>query len=189
MTTRFERAHAHTSRWEIGKVDDPDDPGLATNDGISLRFLRSLDEIERWDHDGDGDIDADDVMDLDEHDKRILFRENFWRSWFDELESETLAIKLYDFGVNMGPRQRNKLAQRAFNELVEPVDRLFVDGRLGPLSMEAIANNCDPDECRLMLGDLEDGAARFYFGLAEKRRQSRRYLFGWLRRCYDRPEV
>lgn len=40
--TPFERAHRFTSRWEGGYVFHPDDPGGATNLGISLRFLRGL---------------------------------------------------------------------------------------------------------------------------------------------------
>lgn len=40
--TPFERAHRFTARWEGGYVCHPDDPGGATNHGISLRFLRGL---------------------------------------------------------------------------------------------------------------------------------------------------
>lgn len=189
MTTRsktLERALEHTRRFEGGYVNDPDDPGGATKYGISLRFLRELDEIERFDYDGDGDLDAEDVRALTTDDADRVYAAHFWNERFERLDP-LVAIKLFDFGVNVGPRQRTRFAQRAANE-IEP-GRLIVDGILGPHTLEALREfGAHPTQAPRLCGDLEDHAARFYYDLAERRRASRKYLFGWLRRCYARPE-
>lgn len=189
MTTRsqtLERALEHTFAFEGGYVEDPDDPGGATKYGVSLRFLRSLGEIERFDHDGDGDLDAADVRELTREDAALVYADHFWNERFERIEP-LVAIKLFDFGVNVGPRQRTKFAQRAVNE-TEP-GRLIVDGILGPRTLEALREYASHyTQGPLLCADLEDHAARFYYGLAERRRASRKYLFGWLRRCYARPE-
>lgn len=185
--TRFERAHAYTMRWEGGRVDDPDDPGGATNAGISLRFLRQTGDIDRYDHDGDGDIDAADVMALTDDQIETLYREHFWLPVFDDLPFEAFAIKLYDFGVNVGLRQMVKFAQFAYNDLeIKLYDDLYVDGIMGPITSNAL-KQIERDDSWYTLRYLEDRAARFYFSLAYRRRRSRKYLLGWLRRAYARP--
>lgn len=188
MATTFERAFNFTRRWEGGFVNDPADPGGATNYGISLRFLRATGLIEQFDFDGDGDLDVTDIRNLSEGAARSLYLEHFWSTAFAEIPSEIAGIKLFDFGVNMGPRQRNRLAQRALNEQIRPEDRLLVDGILGPQTRRRL-EHMTGTQAGIFVADLEDQAARFYFQLAERRRASRKFLFGWLRRCYDRPEI
>lgn len=186
MTARFDRAIGYTLHHEGRYVDDPDDPGMATNFGISLRFLLSRGEIERFDYDGDGDLDADDVRAMSLEQASEVYRQSFWLPWFEDLSSEALAIKVFDFGVNMGPLQCGKLLQRSYNEMVPASARLYVDGKLGPISQQALSM-LSADSERILISDLEDHAARFYYALAEKRAASRKYLFGWLRRAYSRP--
>lgn len=189
MSTRLNRSLNHTLRHEGGFVNDPDDPGGATNYGVSLRFLLATGEIERFDYDGDGDVDAADVRRMTRAQARDIYTDRFWIDAFNHVRSDLLVIKLFDFGVNMGPRQRTKLLQRAINQQLPEGSRLAVDGRLGPATRLAIAEIETREPNELLVIDLEDHAARFYYALAEKRRSSRKYLFGWLRRCYDRPEL
>lgn len=195
MTTRFFRAMNHTLPWEGGYVNDPDDPGRATNYGISLRFLLSLGDIEAYDYDGDGDIDAEDMRLMSKDQARAIYQRHFWRRAYDHIESEALAIKIFDFSVNMGNRQSTKLLQRAFNQWMleytsgsptqSAMRPLRVDGMFGPKTFNA-TRDADLKAWDFLL-TFENACARFYFNLAEKRRRSRKYLFGWLRRCYDRP--
>lgn len=187
MSTRFERAFQHTVRFEGGFVDDPDDPGGATNYGVSLRYLLSTGEIEAFDYDADGDVDADDIRKMTPQDAQIVYRERFWFDWMDDFRVEDLAIKVFDLGVNTGPAQAGKFLQRAINEQLPSGHKLIVDGIIGPKTCQII-KSLKVDQALIALWDVEHHAARFYYMLAEKRRASRKYLFGWLRRCYDRPE-
>lgn len=188
MSTTFEKAIEHTLRFEGGYVNDPDDPGGATKYGISLRYLLARGEIEAFDYDGDGDVDADDVKRLTPADARLIYRERFWNESIAGIPSEMLAVKVFDFGVNMGPKQATRLLQRAVNDNSAQGSRLVVDGSFGPRTRSAVTE-VDVARPWHLVYDLEHHAARFYYGLAEKRRSSRKYLFGWLRRCYDRPEL
>ena len=51
----FNKAHKFVAKWEGGYVNDPDDPGGATNYGVSLRWLKSL-GLDQGDIDHDGDL-------------------------------------------------------------------------------------------------------------------------------------
>lgn len=188
MSTRFQRAFQHTVRFEGGFVDDPDDPGGATNYGVSLRYLLSTGEIEAFDYDADGDVDADDIRKMTPEDAQKIYAERFWFDWMTTFKYELLAVKVFDFGVNTGPGQAGKFLQRAINEQLPRGHRLIVDGIVGPATCR-IVKDLTLDQNIIAADDLEDHAARFYYGLSEKRRASRKYLFGWLRRCYARPEL
>jgi lysozyme family protein len=184
-----DRAIAYAMRWEGGFSDDPRDPGGATNYGISLRFLLADNKIERYDFDGDGDVDANDVRQMTREQAAAVYRERFWWPALNGIP-ERLAIKAFDFGVNMGPGQSTRLLQRALNDYaaITKSPALYVDGVFGPATSGAIAK-VESSVAGLLLADFEELAGRFYFDLAEKRRSARDYFFGWMRRCYARPEL
>lgn len=76
----FNKPHAFTAKWEGGYCNDPDDPGGATNYGISLRWLKSL-GLNQGDIDRDGDIDASDIRALSKEQAAALFKEKFWDAY------------------------------------------------------------------------------------------------------------
>lgn len=118
---------------EGGFVDHPADPGGATNLGISLRFLRAL-GTSLGDVDQDGDIDAEDVQALTREDASRLYRTQFWEPLrLDELPVP-LAMAVFDFAVNTGPRQAVRDLQRTINDYTHPSERIAVDGALGPIT-------------------------------------------------------
>ena len=167
--SHFDKAIAHTLKWEGGLVNDPDDPGGITNHGVSLRFLASLGYIEELDYDKDGDIDEIDVRNMTKEQATAIYRAHFWNESY-ELLPLPLAIKIFDLGVNMGVRQAVKLLQECVG--------VKIDGRFGRNTLAACSG--------FRVSAFEDRAARFYHSLAAKRLKARKYLFGWLSRCYDR---
>jgi lysozyme family protein len=58
----FNQAVKVILQHEGGYVDNPNDPGGATNYGISLRFL--ADHPESGDFNGDGEVDAEDIANM-----------------------------------------------------------------------------------------------------------------------------
>jgi len=181
-TSHFDYALEKTLKWEGGFADHPNDPGGATNYGISLRTLRQLDD-EAFDVDGDGDIDADDVRQFQLKHAKKFYRKYFWKHEYDQIESREVAAKIFDMAVNMGERQAVKLVQRAvnFTRHLLTTQRLAVDGDIGPLTVNAI-NTC---RAEVLLEAIQAAQAEFYFRLTGAKPSRKVFLLGWLRRAYS----
>ncbi len=165
MPTVRNIAHEIIAR-EGGYVNDPDDPGGATNFGVTIHTMRRL----GVDLDGDGRVTAADVRRLTRARARaILIEHYFTRPRIAELP-EVLHATVFDMQVNAGA-QAVKLLQRLLNDMGEPV---AVDGVIGPQTIGAAqrAHAKAP-------GHFADayGIARrnYYYRLADRRPASRKY--------------
>lgn len=177
MTPLFERGLKVVLHHEGGFVHDVDDPGGATNYGISLRFLKSVVQGVKArgitvDLDGDGDVDPDDIRLLDPEMAGELYYEFFWDKRFEELQ-DPVAIKTFDYTVNMGKRQAVKLLQRACNKTTSA--DLIVDGILGSKTIEAARCSYTP----ALLWNLNKEAMKFYNRLVEQKPELKKFLNGW----------
>lgn len=178
----FEDAIKTTLKHEGGFVDDPVDPGGATNFGVSLRFVRGelegtkIGDIE-FDLTGDGKVGADDIKNMTREMAIAVYFQAFWDQRYEEL-SGPLAAKYFDLSVNMGKGQATKLVQRACIAAGKPVD---VDGGLGPQTMTALkeANQT------CVLAALRSEAAGFYRVLIARKPVNKRFEKGWLKRAYS----
>lgn len=168
---------------EGGFVDHPDDPGGATNYGVSLRWLLSQFTVEglnpdTFDFDGDGDVDANDIKLMPREAAIELYRLKWWNEYgYAQIADQAIATRMFSFSVNVGASQAHKFIQRACRacewDLVD-------DGLLGPRSFGAI-NTIDPQR---LLPALRAEAAGFYRGLVMKEKGFKTFLNGWLRRAY-----
>jgi lysozyme family protein len=157
-------------RIEGGYVEHPEDPGGATNFGISTRFLRSIGEYR-------------DVRSLTRQDAINLYRKYFWdKVCGDQIADQDLALCLFDAAVNQGPAAAVRFLQEALNRY-EAGASLPVDGVMGPETV-AVANAVAPDastgdelEFRYILWRLQHYAA-----LANNKPQFRTFIRGWLNR-------
>lgn len=172
----FDNAFEYTMPFEgwSAYTNDKDDPGGPTKYGITLGTLQA----SNFDVDGDGTIDADDVKILTLDDAKGILKGRYWdKIRGDEIESERIAIKLFDCAVNMGPHRAIKLAQEALNDLGH---WLSADGVIGPKTLGAL-NKVDEDVFFLFfVAKLE----QFYIGLNRPK-----YQKGWLRRARTLPKV
>ncbi|EPX78475.1 holin-associated N-acetylmuramidase [Salipiger mucosus] len=168
---------------EGGYVNDPDDPGGATNHGVTIHTMRRL----GLDLDGDGDVDARDVRHLTrEQAIEIFLRHYFEHPRIGELPAP-LQATVFDMYVNAGANAV-KILQRLLGEMGE---RVSVDGVIGPqtLGAAARAHAAAPDH----IVDAYGIARRnYYFALADRRPASRKYARsraggkgGWIRRAEE----
>ncbi|MCP3969047.1 MAG: peptidoglycan-binding protein [Rhodobacteraceae bacterium] len=151
---------------EGGYVNDPDDPGGATNFGVTIGTLARL----GMDLDGDGRITPEDVRRLTKAQAREIFvKHYFHRPGIGQLP-RPLQASVFDMYVNSGAHAV-KILQRLLNDMGQ---RISVDGGIGPQTVEAaeIAFGSAPGH----LGDAYGIARRnYYYALADRRPASRKY--------------
>lgn len=148
---------------EGGYVNDPDDPGGATNYGVTIHTMRNL----GLDLDRDGDVDPDDVKLLSKAQAAGIFEKHYFERPRIGLLPEELQPSVYDMYINAGGNAV-KILQRLLASFGEAV---VVDGALGPqtaAAVERVWNDYFVDAY---------GIARrnYYFSLADSRPSSRKY--------------
>lgn len=175
----FRRALAVVMEHEGGFVNDPADPGGATQWGVSLRFLRSLGTAV-GDVDGDGDIDEADVRLLTIDRAAQIYRSHWWDRFGYAGLPPDLAVKLFDLAVNMGAGMAHRCAQRAARSVGHA---LTDDGVLGPQS-RALFARLDGSGLEGLLPALRSEAAGRYRALIAANPTLRKFEPGWLNRAY-----
>ncbi len=166
---------------EGGFVNDPDDPGGATNHGVTIHTLRRL----GLDVTGDGAVDVADVRALSRAQATEIFITHYFRRPGISRLPAVLHDTVFDMYVNAGANAV-RILQRLLREMGHAV---AVDGVIGPQTAEAAraAYEAAP-------GHLRDayGIARrsYYLRLADRRPASRKYARrrdggkgGWIRRA------
>jgi len=168
---------------EGGYVNDPDDPGGATNFGVTIGTMQRL----GLDLDDDGDVDVADVKALTRAQAEAIFvRHYFKRPRLHELP-KGLQPSVFDMYVNAGANAV-KILQRLVGQMGFGVT---VDGVLGPNTLGAVrkAAAAAPDH----IADAYGIARRnYYYELADRRPSSRKYAKrrdggkgGWIRRAEE----
>jgi lysozyme family protein len=174
----FNKAIEITLGHEGGYVNHPNDPGGATQYGISLRFLKSESPL-LGDVDNDGDVDADDIKKMTRAQATEIYRKHFWDKYgYSQFSSQDVANKVFDMCVNMGSRQAHKLLQRACCANLQHCND---DGLIGPKTLAA--SNCCNSEA--LLTSLRSEQAGFYRTLAAAKPKFNAFKKGWLRRAYS----
>ena len=112
-------------------TNNPNDPGGATNYGISLRFLRAAGidgNMNRSDHVGIEDIKA-----LNPDKAKNIYYKYFYKKYnINNVVSTMLATSLLDMSVLMGGNEAIKLLQTALDA------HLVIDGILGKNTLAQI---------------------------------------------------
>jgi len=166
-------------KHEGGYVDDPVDPGGATNRGITMATFRScareLLGIEPT---------PEALRQLTEMQAATIYKVLYWDAIRgDEMPSQHIANIVCDFQVNAGASSA-RLLQRVLNLLgAEP--RLRIDGRIGNATLRAL-RMADPNNVHVL---FQNGRRDYYRDLVQRRPPLARFLKGWLRRVdsFDPP--
>ena len=164
-------------RFEGGFVDDPDDPGGATNKGITLQTFRtcanSLLGIEPT---------LESLRNLTDAQAGTIYQALYWNKVHgDEIALQELANIVCDFFVNAGGSAA-KLLQTILNEMHSGVE---VDGVMGPACMRALAG-ADQAE---VYSRYKQGRINYYQDLARRQPSLAKFLKGWLKRVNAFPDI
>jgi lysozyme family protein len=160
----FQKALAYTLKHEGGWSDDPDDPGGATNFGITLATARRF-----------GVKTKEELRAISKERVAEIYEAGYWK--FGGIENQRVATKLFDMAVNMGPDAAARLLCRAL--------WLVPDGRLDAATV-GIANAADSDE---LLARLCKESENHYRAIVKRRPASVKFLKGWLKRATEVPSA
>ncbi len=156
----FERAMTLVLQHEGGWSDDPQDPGGATNLGVTIGTLslwlgRPATRVE--------------VRALTPATVAPIYRRRFWDAIQGDALPAGLDYALFDFAVNSGPKRAVIGLQRAL--------KIADDGALGPLTLAAVAKHRPAD----LIDALCDGRLVFLRQLSTWPRFGK----GWGRRVEE----
>lgn len=162
---------------EGGYVNDPADPGGATNHGITQEVARK--------HGYTGDMRdflkhcalPDDICA-----DRILIADYVEKPGYLPLVEidPAVAEEVIDTAVNMGPARPSRWFQASVNATCNT--RLAVDGRIGPMTIKAWGDcreNLGPRACVAMLHRLDGYQEAEYDRLVRVNPRLRRFRRGW----------
>lgn len=168
---------------EGGYVNDPADPGGATNHGVTIHTMRRL----GLDLNGDGRVTEADVRVLPESTALEIFIKHYFEAPGIAALPEPLHASVFDMYVNAG-NNAIKILQRVFRSMRIDV---AVDGVIGPQTIQAAKDAFEAAPQHL--GDAYAIARRnYYYALADRRTSSRKYARrrdggkgGWITRAEE----
>ena len=168
---------------EGGFVNDPNDPGGATNFGVTIHTMRRL----GLDLTGDGQVNEADVRALSREQAVDIFLDHYHRRPGIGGLPEVLQPSVFDMQVNAGANAV-RILQRLLVDMGYAID---VDGVIGPQTIRAAhaAARAAPDH----IADAYGIARReYYYAIADRRPASRRYARrrdggkgGWILRAEE----
>lgn len=168
---------------EGGYVNDPDDPGGATNYGVTLATLQRL-GIDRT---GDGRVDVADVKALTRADAARIYVEHYFRRpRLAELPG-SVQPSVFDMYVNAGSNAI-KILQRLVTRMGFPATD---DGMMGPATIRA-AGQADLAAPGYFADAYGIARRNYYYALGDARPASRKYARskaggkgGWITRAEE----
>lgn len=151
--------------FEGGYVNDPIDPGGATNKGVTQLTYDNY-RLKKG-------LPKKDVREITFGEVEDIYLAYYKGASCDRLEKShpLTATAHFDFAINAGPSQANKILQRAVG--AEPVD-----GKLGNITFAAINETKD----RELYKKYSDARLDFYKRLVDSKPALGKFLKGWTKR-------
>ena len=159
----FQACLAFTLQQEGGFVDDPYDPGGATNMGITLGTYQ-----EWFPQATVADLRAIDAATVSE-----IYENDYWYASGAVEFAPGVNLMMFDMAVNAGPTRAVKLLQQCLG--------VAQDGRIGPITRAAVAMKSPLD----LIKSLGSAQYWFYHGLSTWPNFGR----GWTKRVKAREDA
>ena len=149
MADAFETCLTFTLREEGGFVNNPKDPGGATNFGITLGVLRAFKN--------DPSLGVDDIRNIDQDTVRAIYQADYWNRMRCDALPAGVDLMVFDHGVNAGPARGVRSLQAALG--FDPTDQ---DGANGPHTIAAAT----AADATATIGAMADNQEAYYRSLA-----------------------
>ena len=174
---RFSYALNIVLQDEGGFTNDPDDPGGATNFGMTQK------DLDAYRESNPKSVLPYNVKDLTHDQAETYYKKCWWDKYnYNAIQSLEIAAKIFDLAVNMGAIEAHKLVQRA---LYFSGYRVIVDGVLGTKTLSAINSICNAGHAKDLEDEIRHEAEFFYEGLVEENPKLLKFLHGWLHRTEE----
>ena len=132
MKENFEKALALVLKHEGGFANHPQDPGGATNKGITLRVYEDfIQDVV----DSSALVTEEDLKNIPDEDVAEIYKTRYWDKIMGDDLPDGIDFALFDFAVNSGPARAVKELQKIFFECK-------TDGIMGPITLKKVF---DPD--------------------------------------------
>lgn len=167
MANTFDACLAFTLQQEGGYSDDPNDPGGATNYGITLATLQT--------YTGNQALTADDIRNISMATVQAIYRADYWNRLQCDALPAGVDLMVFDSGVNIGTGRAARVLQEAAG-----LTGTDVDGAIGPHTLSVVGGVA----ASTMIANLAGQQRAYYQALANFPIYGR----GWLARV-DRREA
>ncbi|WP_396268094.1 glycoside hydrolase family 108 protein [Ideonella sp.] len=157
-------------RFEGGFVNDPHDPGGATNMGITLatfkRYAKPLLGVLP---------SLDNLRELTERQAAKIYKVEYWdRTYGDDISLQPLADIVFDFHVNAG--------SHAIVCLYQVLNAAGANHAVAPTMTPDVVATLEHHDMVQIYTHYKDARRAYYLGLVQQHPALRRYLRGWLAR-------
>lgn len=152
-------------KHEGGFVNHPNDPGGATNLGITDKLDGKTDGLVDVNGDGKGDVP---IKELKKDQARRIYKRLFWDPLqADNIQSQSVAEILFDFAVNSGVGT----AARAIQKIVNVAQ----DGSIGPKTLSEI----NKKDAKQLFEEIKTFRKQFYSKIIANNPKLKVFQKGW----------
>lgn len=149
-------------KWEGGFVNHPNDPGGATNKGVTLSTFRKYFGKTKT---------VNDLKHITDEQWNYVFKKGYWDRWkADEIKTQSIANLLVDWTFNSGT-WGIKYPQQVLG--------VTADGVVGPKTIAAINNY--PNQAELFY-KLWNRRKKHYEDIVKRNPSQKVFLKGWMNR-------
>ena len=160
---RFERCHKVMRVYEGGFVDHPNDPGGATNQGVTQKTYDQFREKRGEPRQS--------VRNITETEVQMIYFEGYWRAGHcHRMPDDASALALFDACVNHGLRQAMRFIQRGAG-----LPPAAVDGFFGPNTLAAVERT----DTALLVDRALDARWTFYEKIMARNTKLESFRRGW----------
>lgn len=164
--SRFEECLSFVLEAEGGYVKNKNDPGGATNKGITQltydTYRRSVGRLPQP------------VMLITEKEVSDIYRMDYWNRTKCDILNSPIDLIIFDAAVNCGPKQASIFLQRSLG--VDP------DGIIGNKTIEAFDNDIKSGMLDELVNNLIEQRRSYYKSICQSKPGLVVFLNGWMNR-------